>query len=287
MKPLVSFLIVSFNHEKFIKEAILSVIQQKYDNIELFVVDNCSHDKSSEIIMELKEIYKFEFIQQENIGVPRTLNKIIPRASGKYFTFFSGDDVLLPMKTKFQVDFMESNLEYGMCYGKTIFIDEKSKIKAYNINRKFRGGDIFKEIIELKFHPPAPTYLFRKEMLVDVGLYDEKLMLIEDLYMNIKLSRKYKIGFINEYLTYQRKHQGNLTTSIDFSKQIEESYRIFDNYTDLPNYKYLRKNLELHIFSFLADYDNKLTIDFMKKSLPFFYRKKFLKGFIKIMKRRK
>lgn len=286
MNPLVSILIICYNHEKFIQEAIKSALQQEYENIELFVVDNDSQDKSSEKILELKKNYKFEFIQQKNIGAPRTLNIFVPKAKGKYFSFFSGDDVMLSKKTKMQVNFMEANPDYGMCFGNTITIDENSNIKSFNLNRKFRGGDLFNDIIKLKFHPPAPTYLFRKNALIDAGLYNEKLMLIEDLHMNIKMSRKYKIGYINEFLTYQRKHQGNLTTSIDFSRQIEESYRIFDDYRDLPNYKYLRKNLELHIFSFLADYDNKLTIDFMIKSLPFIFRKKYLKAFYKIIKRR-
>lgn len=280
-RPPVSILIICFNHERFIEEAIRSVFRQTYKNIELVVVDNNSTDNSREVIERLQDEYRFRFIEQENIGVPRTLNKFVPLLKGKYIAFFSGDDFMPPYRIKTQVDFMEANPQYAMCYGRTIFVDENGNELYRNRNKLFRSGYIFEDLITFKFYLPAPTFFFRKEVFEKVGLYDEKLKFIEDQYMSFKIAQHFQIGFIDKYLAFQRKHSHNLTDTVDFSEQIKEEFLIFQNYKSLKNYNRLLTRLYLHFFCFFSTRDIKLAIKYMILSIPYFYRKEYIKSILR------
>ena len=286
-KPLVSIIIVCYNHEKFIEEAVESVFNQTYKELELAVVDNDSKDDSSRVIENLQKIYSFSFIKQENIGVPRTLNKYIPECKGKYLSFFSADDYLHPQKIEKQAQFMELNPQFGMCYGRTIFVDQDSNELRKNNNRHFRSGSLFNDIITFKFHPPAPTYLFRREVFDNIGLYNESLSYIEDVYMLLKVAKHYQIGFIDEYLAYQRQHSHNLSRTVHFEEQDKEGFLIFEEYRYLKNYNYLIKNLRLQIFASYSALDPKTTLKYKLKymflSVPLFYRRKYIKSLLRTL----
>lgn len=282
--PQVAVIIVCYNHAKFIKDSIVSVYQQTYSNIKLLVVNNHSQDTSDIIIRKLQMVYDFEYINQENIGAPQTINKVVPPINCKYFSCFSGDDILLPKKIEQQVNFLEINKEYGMCYGKSIFINSEGIEITRQKNRHYRSGLILPDLIRYKYHPSAPTYMFRKSAMDNVGWYDRHLMYLEDSYMNIKISTKYPIGFLDEFLVYQRKHQNNLTYSIDYDILLKESDYIIECFKEYKFYKTLKKYAALDNFSFFAEFNRKYALRFVKSSMRLFYKKKFIKSFISFLK---
>lgn len=105
--PLVSVIVVCYNHEKFINECIDSIMHQSYTNIEVLVFDNGSSDNSPSILTKLQEKYKFKLYFQENIGIPRALNKAIKIANGKYISAISTDDFWPLNKIEIGVNFLE------------------------------------------------------------------------------------------------------------------------------------------------------------------------------------
>lgn len=279
---MVSVLIISYNHERFITQAIDSVFAQTFPNIELIVVDNNSQDQSAQVIKTLQKDYSFRYIQQENIGAPRTMNLFIPQIHGKYFMYFSGDDYLPPNRIQLQVDFMEKNPQYAMCYGRTIFVDENCREISRNDNRLFKGGKIFNDLIHFRFHPPAPTYFFRRDIFEKIGMYREDLMYIEDLYMNLKVARHFQIGFIDSYLAYQRQHSQNLTQTADRTTQINEGLLILSDYEDLPDYLRIKREYYLHCYSFLALNNPRRALRYLCYSWPLFFKKKFFKASLRM-----
>src|SRR5690349_13476521 len=91
--PLVSVIVPSYNHEKFITECVESIMQQTYKNFELTVIDDGSRDGSRDILKQLQDKYGFNLVLQENIGLTSTLNKGIQNwGTGKYISFCASDD---------------------------------------------------------------------------------------------------------------------------------------------------------------------------------------------------
>jgi glycosyltransferase involved in cell wall biosynthesis len=123
-KPLVSVIVIFLNTEKFIEEAIESVLDQTYDNWELLLVDDGSTDGSTQIALYYAEQYpkKVRYLEHpnhQNRGMSAARNLGISRAKGEYIAFLDADDVWLPYKLEQQVGILNSHPEAGMVYGNT------------------------------------------------------------------------------------------------------------------------------------------------------------------------
>jgi alpha-1,3-rhamnosyltransferase len=203
--PLISVIVPSYNHEKYITLCIESIMCQSYSNFELIVIDDGSSDNSVQILKKMQNKYFFRLITQENKGLSKTLNDaIINYSNGKYISICASDDLWVKDKLKIQVNYMEKNPECLMCFGKTYSIDKDSKVlkKSERIDKRLKGGDIFIRILTFRQHMPVNTMIRRKAFDI-VGYYREDLV-AEDYYMNLKISEVSPIGFIDKYLSYYR-----------------------------------------------------------------------------------
>lgn len=112
---LVSIIMPVYNGEETIAESIESVLKQKYSLWELIIVDDCSTDKTQDIIAQYKN-EKIRFYKQaRNLGVAEARNKAISMAKGRYIAFLDSDDLWMPEKLKHQIEFMKCN-HYGFTY---------------------------------------------------------------------------------------------------------------------------------------------------------------------------
>jgi alpha-1,3-rhamnosyltransferase len=283
ISPLVSVIVPSYNHEKYITECIESIVNQTYSNFEIIVIDDGSMDNSVNILNNLQSKYKFKLLLQENQGISRTLNRgIFESSNAKFITFCSSDDYWIPQKLEKQVLFMERNKFYPMCYGKMYRVTEESEIISVSnkTQNMYKGGFIFDDIFQFKFHPPV-TYLFRKEIFEELGDYKEKVI-AEDFYMNLKIAVKYPIGFIDEYLAYYR--QTNMSAKILQFEKISTSHLFtIEDYKWHTSYKKSKRIVILRKFENFAPhirYKGKAFI-YLIKSLPFLYYKRFWIAFAK------
>lgn len=113
--PLVSIIMPVYNAEIYLKEAIDSILGQVYKNIELIIIDDCSSDNSVKIIKSYDD-NRIRFIRNEvNLKQPRTRNKGISLANGKYIANMDADDISLPERIAKQVAFMEKHTEIDVC----------------------------------------------------------------------------------------------------------------------------------------------------------------------------
>ena len=123
-QPLVSAIIIFLNGEKFLEEAINSVIEQTYTNWELLLVDDGSTDGSTAIAMKYAETWKnkIKYLQHENHenqGMSTTRNLGIEHAKGEYIGFLDSDDVWLPNKLADQIAVFDDYPQCEMVYGRT------------------------------------------------------------------------------------------------------------------------------------------------------------------------
>ena len=216
-KPLVSVIVPSYNHEAYIEECILSIVNQTYQNIELIVIDDGSKDHSREILKRLQKQYGFVLVFQENQGVSKTMNKAIRQyAHGKYITGSASDDFLMLDKIEKQVRFLEENPYYDMVFGKVYMVDEKSQI--INNVKIFEPFDepvkqIPFELLIENNRIPAPSIMFRKDIWEKCGGYSEDTI-IEDFDLWLKIACVGKIAYVNDYFAYYRWHWQNASTQV-------------------------------------------------------------------------
>lgn len=105
----------SYNVEKYIKASIKSVLSQTYTNLELIVVDDCSKDKTVELIRSFNDSRIKLFVNKENSGAAISRNFALKEARGKWVAFLDSDDIWVPEKLEKQISFMEANA-YDMTY---------------------------------------------------------------------------------------------------------------------------------------------------------------------------
>ena len=133
VQPLVSIIIPSYNHSKYISHALCSVDQVNYENIEVLIVDDGSIDSSCEKITTWLSETKIDdsritFITRENKGVIRTLNQLIDLSKGKYIFILASDDMLVSDSIGLLVDYCENNCNSkSVLYSNLIFIDEDGR----------------------------------------------------------------------------------------------------------------------------------------------------------------
>lgn len=280
----VSVLVISYHHEQYINECISSILNQTHNNLEIVVVDNSESMDCFEVINNHTDRNRFKAFKQDNVGTIKTLNRYLNRLSGEYFTFISGDDYLPEDSIEKRLKYLIENPQFPMVYGRVIQVDKTSREIGRNLNKQFKSGFIFNEVIRNKYHPPAMTYFFRKDIFIEVGMYDERLFYTEDKYILYKISSRHPIGFINDYVAFQRKHDHNLTFSICYDKQLAEAEYIINRYSQLADFNNIKRWFNLVNFSFFTVHDPPAAGKWLKKSWSLFYTKRFIRTFIIYMK---
>lgn len=265
MKPLVSIVIPCYNHEKYVTETIKSVLNQTYKNIELIVIDDGSKDGSVAVIQELADKYGFTFIHRPNKGLSATLNESIGLSSGKYFSAIASDDIMMLEKIETQVEFMEANQEYGMCYGKVVFF-ENSIVNNSAHKKLNKNGWIFDDLLKYGCFIPAPSVMIRKNVFGEIGGFDESLF-IEDWDMWLRIAKKYQIGFVDVCLAYYRGHESN--SSKQTLKMYEAQKQILSKYSDYKNFNSVLAKKKIEWFYLLSENHKKESMKYFAHSIKY------------------
>ena len=160
--PLVTIIVLSYNHASFLEECLKSVFSQSYVNVEVIIVDDFSNDDSQSTITSFLEINDIEvqcIFNKENLGNCKSFNKALELSSGDFIIDLAADDVLFPDSVSKKVSFFESqDLYCNMIYSDVEYIDEHSKSLGIYSKLKnivdFPSGEIFEEILSRHFICP-------------------------------------------------------------------------------------------------------------------------------------
>lgn len=235
MHPLVSVICLCYNHERFVRESLLSVFHQSYPNIEVIIVDDASTDQSVNVILEIVENRMgIQFVDLEkNIGNCAAFNRGLTLAKGKYLIDFATDDVMLPERIAQQVAFFETHDgSWGVNFTDATYIDPEGKfirhhfeyLKQKNLLNRIPEGDVYQDVLSTYFIP-SPTMMIRKEVMDELGGYDESLA-YEDFDFWVRASRLYKFSFLNERSTYIRRKHGSMSEGwyVPGDKQLHSTF---------------------------------------------------------------
>lgn len=241
----VSVIIPTYNRANIIGRAIDSVLNQTYKNIEIIVIDDNSDDDTQAIINKYGNKVRYKKLTT-NLGPSKARNTGIRLATGSLIAFQDSDDEWLADKTEQQVSLLNNNKDYGMVYCAYEKIE-----KYYSVRVPSEGtpmtellGNIFESLIE-KNKIGTPTMLIKREVLENVGLFNEELKAYEDWELAIRISMKFKIGYVNKALVkvykldfgvnsnYKNIYNARIFIAINYYKYVNDKERIGKNIYNL------------------------------------------------------
>ena len=248
-KPIVSICCITYNHGKFIADCLNGFLKQKTSfPFEIVISDDCSTDNTKKIIDTYVSKYPAIFKDvspSKNLGSIKNFYHVLEKASGKYIALCEGDDYWIDEnKLQMQVDFLEGNPEYGMCYTRAKqFIQKKRKFSR----RRF-GTDVrdFEDLLFNGNRVPTLTTVFRKDLLNSYlkEIYpQDKGWLMGDYPMWLYFAHESKVKFFDKVTSVYRV----LENSASHSDNVEKSVAFGKSYWDIQNFfskKYLKKEFE-------------------------------------------
>lgn len=140
-KPLVTFMLFAYNHEKYIREAVEGALAQTYTPLEIILSDDCSTDKTFEIIQEIAKSYtgKHQLVinrNEKNLGLAEHVNGLFKKANGEIIVLAAGDDISLPHRVSYSQMAFENNPELKFVDLQKISIDENGCLKNNTFKTK-------------------------------------------------------------------------------------------------------------------------------------------------------
>lgn len=197
--PLVSVIIPCYNTEKYIEQAVRSIMTQTYKNLEIIITDDCSKDSSYSILERLAaEDSRIKlFRNEQNMKIVKTLNFMIDQAHGKYIARMDADDISLPNRIEKQVSFLEENPDYGICGTNAWRINEKNKIIGVSLLPTESDEILTVSQFYCVFYHPS---VMIRSTLYKENIYDDNYLFAEDLELWKRLLDKTKGKNLEERL---------------------------------------------------------------------------------------
>jgi glycosyltransferase involved in cell wall biosynthesis len=220
---LVTVICLCYNHAEYVEEALNSVINQTYKNIELIIADDFSTDNSVQVIENWLKIHpEISFVKnKKNLGNTTTFNHCLKIAKGAYIIDLAADDILLPETIEKQLKgFANSTYEnVGIVYGNLELVTNDKKHLRYflpvdaNYRRlnPERTGDIYIGLLDGTNSMGAVASMVKREVFDTLNGYDENLA-YEDYDFWIRAARLYNFDYIDEILIIKRMLENSLET---------------------------------------------------------------------------
>jgi glycosyltransferase involved in cell wall biosynthesis len=216
---LVTVVIPSYNYERFVTEAIDSVLSQDYDNLELIVIDDGSTDGSVRTISDYLEArspkVNVQFEARANRGRSATLNAALAQGKGSYVSFLDADDVLEPGMVRSLATALDTaGPKTAAAFGDGWVIDTGGQIRGQlSDTAPLRGGNVFEDMARLRFFPLLQSALIRRQALERIGGFNEHFKLIDDWDMWLRLTPRYEILYVPAPLIRYRIHPNNRSST--------------------------------------------------------------------------
>jgi len=204
--PRVSVLIPTYNHARFLPEALDSVLAQTFRDLEILVIDDGSTDATQAVI----EAYApaIGYIRQAHAGPAAARNRAIGASRGELLAFLDADDRWYPGKIAAQVSYLDAHPDVGVVFTKFLVTDEAGG-PLYLYPPAFRyGASAFEKLLVWPYGS-MNTAMVRRPCLEKIGLFDENLTGAEDWDLWLRLAPHYGFGYIDAVLATYRQSAGS------------------------------------------------------------------------------
>jgi glycosyltransferase involved in cell wall biosynthesis len=204
--PKISVIMSVYNGEKYLREAIESILNQTITDFEFIIVNDGSTDKSLEIIQSFDD-ERIKIINNEkNIGLTTSLNKALKEAKGEYIARQDADDISLPNRFEEQLKYFEKHSEVVLLGTMAYLIDKKEKIVGKRVVlAKPSLKDIFKDNPFIH-----GSVMFKKEIVNHLGGYNELIRYSQDYELWLRIAKFYDVQNLTQLLYKSRSHDANI-----------------------------------------------------------------------------
>ncbi len=220
-RPLISVIMPVYNGERFLEEAIRSILSQTYDNYELILANDGSTDGSTAIIQSLLQSVppdRIRVLDMPHQGLAETMNWAIRESRGKYIARMDQDDISLPKRLECQVRFLESHPDHVMCgsWAEVFTPSGKSWIVHRECNNEILQALLFAHCCF------APCVMIRREMFIEKGTwYRQEWWPADDYDLYIRMAEQGKVANIGKVLLRYRKHTDQVSSQINYRPLID------------------------------------------------------------------
>lgn len=210
--PRISVLMPAYNTEKYIAEAIESILNQTFQDFEFIIIDDGSTDETWQTIQRYaaKDLRIKTWQHEKNEGISITRNDLVAAATAPYVVWQDSDDISLPYRLKLQVEYMEAHPEVGISGGYLTFFSETKELGI----RRYATEDRELRRMIFRYSPLSQgAAIIRKVCFEGLEMYDVNWSGAEDLHMSFKIGRNWKFGNVTYVLIRYRIQEQSATFS--------------------------------------------------------------------------
>lgn len=238
--PKVTVCLPTYNSGEFLPQAIDSILEQTFTDFELIISDDCSTDRTPEIIqsyLSLDQRIKY-FRNRENLGLFPNWNQCLEYASGEYITIFAQDDVMFPQNLEVKVKIMDKYPNVGLVASSIMVVDANNKPlhwdwANYAEDKLVNGREWVMNNLGEANPICCPFVLIRRQAIEKFGgNFNSNYAYAADLELWLRIGLVADLYFVKEKLGYYRWHQGNKTHSFDDFYQVKEHLQICSDLID-------------------------------------------------------
>ena len=242
-RPKVSVIIPTHNRSAFLRSAIISVLNQTFQNFEIIIIDDASGDDTRKVITSFNEARIRGIHNQASKGAAGSRNIGVTNAHGEYIAFLDDDDEWLPAKLERQARLLDNSPQEvgGICTGRLVV--EKASRRVLPVENHEHC-----DLAKGNFITTS-SLLLRRRCFDECGLFDDEMPTASDYDMWIRISKRFSFKIIGDGLVKYYVHDGSLTR--DYAKKIRGLEMLLAKYDSVfrPNSKeHSRRHLELGVY---------------------------------------
>ncbi len=267
---MVSVLMITYNHEKYIRQAIESVVDQECNfSYELIVANDCSPDSSDGIINEVIRSHSkgnlIKYIKHsQNIGMQLNYIDAYHKCQGKYIATCEGDDYWTdPLKLQKQVDFLEANTEYVMCFHQVDILKTDGAVVDDFITVVPENYETIETLARLGNYIHTPSVVFRN--VLNGFPIEFELSPIGDYFLYMLLAEQGKLKYLEQKMAVYREGVGVWSREGDYFKNFNTAYThaLLVRHNNSNNF--ISALLLERIIGFVKTYKNRIDKEVLEK----------------------
>lgn len=233
--PEVDVIVPAYNAERYLVEALDSVVAQTFPDWRIVLVDDGSTDGTAAIAKGYASRLgaRMLYLYQANRGLPAARNTAIRNSDAELLALLDADDVWLPDRLAESVKVFRGRPEVGLAYGFIEGIDQHGEvISTFATASRHAQGHVAHHIYMRSLHLPCPTVTFRRQAALQAGLFDETLRASEDRDLWIRIAARYETALVSTLIAQYRSSPTAMTT--DPERMHTAQLRVVEKHLGLP-----------------------------------------------------